>query len=109
MPANAVYYLKMAQPNASDKVKTDVILAYTNVFSSNKLQNQFDEKFMLDQQTLIEEIVKNYEKRNMSTLEFLDYYDAYKNNVIQFNNLRNSIANAYENLNFSVGKDLGLK
>jgi cobalt-zinc-cadmium efflux system outer membrane protein len=100
---------KAAFESASDKVKTDVILAYTNVLYTNKLQNQFNEKFMSDQQALIEEIVKNYEKRNISTMEFLDYYDAYKNNIIQFNNLRNSIANALENLNFSVGKDVTLK
>jgi outer membrane protein, heavy metal efflux system len=79
------------------------------MLSAKKLQNQFDEKFMSDQQTMIEEIIKNYEKRNMSTMEFLDYYEAYKNNVVQFNNLNNTIANALENLNFSIGKDIPLK
>jgi cobalt-zinc-cadmium efflux system outer membrane protein len=58
---------------------------------------------------MIEEIIKNYEKRNMSTMEFLDYYDAYKNNVVQFNALNNTIAIAFENLNFSIGKDIPLK
>ena len=49
------------------------------------------------------------EKRNISIMEFLDFYDAYKNSIIQLNNLQNARANAIENLNFSVGKDIANK
>jgi cobalt-zinc-cadmium efflux system outer membrane protein len=59
-----------------------------------------------DLDSLIKEMIRNYEKRNISLVEFLDYYDAYKENAVQVNNLQYSRINAFENLNFSVGKDI---
>ena len=64
---------------------------------------------MADLDILNEEMLKNFEKKNISLIEFLDYYDAYKENVVQLNNLLYNRINAFENINFSVGKDIMLK
>jgi cobalt-zinc-cadmium efflux system outer membrane protein len=104
--ALAVESSKTILEEALDKVKSDVIQAFSTALTFDKLYHKFDENFVNELQTQNEEMIKNYEKRNISTLEFLDYYDAYKNNMIQLNNLKNSRANAFENLNFSVGKDI---
>ena len=42
--------------------------------------------------------------RNNFVLEFLDYYDSYKQNVLQINQLRFNKMNALEQLNLSIGK-----
>ncbi len=92
--------------NAEDHVKADVISAYANALEANRLYNEFDKKFITDLDNLNEEMIKNFEKKNISLIEFLDYYDAYKENAVQFNNLLYNRINAFENLNFSVGKDI---
>jgi cobalt-zinc-cadmium efflux system outer membrane protein len=95
--------------SAEDQLKADVISAYANAIETNRLYNKFDNKFVADLDILNEEMLKNFEKKNISLIEFLDYYDAYKENVVQLNNLLYNRINAFENINFSVGKDIMLK
>ena len=96
---------KAALQSAGDKVKSDVIGAYATALAADNLYHRFDAKFVKELAVLTEEMKINYEKRNVSTVEFLDFYDAFKNNIIQLNNLQNARASAFENLSFSVGKD----
>lgn len=97
---------KVMLQSAKDRVRSDVIQAFATALATDKLYHRFDEKFVRQLEVLNEEMKINYEKRNISTLEFLDFYDAYKNNIIQLNTLQNARANAMENLNFSVGRDI---
>jgi cobalt-zinc-cadmium efflux system outer membrane protein len=83
-----------------------VTQSYSTLLETEKLYNHFDAKFINDLDVLIDEMAKNFEKRNISLIEFLDYYDAYKDNAVQINNLKYSRINAFENLNFCVGKDI---
>ena len=52
---------------------------------------------------LIQEVIKNYEKRNISMLEFLDFYDSYKTNTLQLNNLQLNRVISLEQLNYATG------
>lgn len=97
---------KLRLQSAEDQVKSDVLQAYTTLLETNKLYKKFDLKFVTDLETLNQEIIKNYEKRNISLLEFLDFYDAYKENMVQLNTLQNNRINSFENLNYSVGKEI---
>lgn len=89
-----------------DIVANDIINAYSKALQNDKVYKQFDKKFNDDFASMQDEVLKNYEKRNISLLEFLDFYDAYKQNSILFNTLQFNRANAFENLNFSVGKNI---
>ncbi|MDO7876431.1 TolC family protein [Hymenobacter sp. ASUV-10] len=53
---------------------------------------------------LMEGIEKSYAKRVISVVEYLDFYEAYKNEVVQLNALRASRMRAFEQINFAVGK-----
>ena len=97
---------KLKLQSAEDQVKSDVSQAYFTLLETNRLYKKFDYKFVNDLETLNQEIIKNYEKRNISLLEFLDFYDAYKENMVQLNTLQNNRINAFENLNYSVGKEV---
>lgn len=95
--------------SAEDQVKADVLGAYANAIETNQLYSKFDNSFMADLDELNNEMLKNFEKRNISLIEFLDYYDAYKENAVQLNMLLYNRINAFENLNFSIGKDIIIK
>ena len=97
---------KLKVQSVKDRVKADVIQAYSIALENDALYKKFDAKFAYDMEQLSEEMLKNFEKKNISMLEFLDFYDAYKQNLIQFNNLQNNRLNAFENLNFTTGKDI---
>jgi cobalt-zinc-cadmium efflux system outer membrane protein len=53
---------------------------------------------------LIDNIEQGYTKRLISIVEYLDFYEAYKNNVLQLNTLRANRMRAFESVNLSVGR-----
>ncbi len=92
--------------NYDNQVRTDVIQSFSTLTATEKMFDMFNIGFINDLEKLIDEITRNYEKRNISLIEFLDYYNAYKENAVQLNNLLYHRSDAYENLNFNVGKDI---
>lgn len=49
-------------------------------------------------------IEQSYAKRILSVVEYLDFYESYKNNLVQLNALRANRVRAFEQLNFAIGK-----
>ncbi len=97
---------KVQLQSTMEKVQADVLQAYANAAEADRLYRRFDNSFVGELQALMGEMVDNYKQRNISTLEFLDFYDACKSNLVQLNTLQNARANAFEALNFTVGKDI---
>ena len=46
------------------------------------------------------------ERRNLGLLDFLDFYDSYKQNVLQVNSIKYNRIQAFEDLNFYTGTNL---
>jgi cobalt-zinc-cadmium efflux system outer membrane protein len=84
-------------------VESDVATNYKIALRLEKLYTSFDPKFKQDFNHLIEEVFKNYEKRNISMLEFLDFYDSFKTNTLQLNSLLLSRITSLEQLNYVTG------
>ncbi|PTT02273.1 TolC family protein [Pedobacter sp. HMWF019] len=99
----AVESSKVGLQQQQDQIESDLDNAYQGALRLELLYNSFDPKFKTDFNHLIEEVSKNYEKRNISLLEFLDFYDSYKTNTIQLNNLQLNRINSLEQLNFVTG------
>lgn len=49
-------------------------------------------------------IEQSYAKRLLSVVEYIDFYESYKNNLAQLNTLRANRVRAFEQLNFAVGR-----
>ena len=67
------------------------------------LYKGIDPAFASKFDTLVREMTKNYMKRNVSLLTFFTFYDSYKQNIVQLNNILFDKVNALENLNFLTG------
>ncbi len=52
---------------------------------------------------LAREMAANYMKRNVSLLTFLTFYDSYKQNIVQLNNILYNKIDALENINYLTG------
>jgi cobalt-zinc-cadmium efflux system outer membrane protein len=87
-------------------VENEVQQAYTKALTSEKMLNAIDPNFQNDFDKLLKSITENFEKRNISLLEFTDFYDSYKQNALQWNQLQNDRIQAIESLNFSIGKPI---
>jgi cobalt-zinc-cadmium efflux system outer membrane protein len=95
---------KLQLENGLDQVKSEVTTNYITALRSEKLLLSFDPKFDEENKNLIQEVTANYQKKNITMLEFLDFYDSYKENILQLNQLRFNKMSALEQLNFSIGK-----
>ena len=72
---------------------------------NDKLLKSRDALFESDFSRLQTEVLKNYQVRNISLLDFLDFYDSYKQNILQINSIQFNRVRAFEDLNFYTGID----
>jgi cobalt-zinc-cadmium efflux system outer membrane protein len=89
--------------STQDAVESQIANSYLGAVRAEKLLNSFDPKFAGNIDHLIGEVTKNFQAHNISLLEFTDFYDSYKQNVVQLNNLRYSRVSQLEQLNFNTG------
>ena len=81
-------------------MEENVSRALQKAIDQDKLLKDIDPTFSNDLDRLMKEILINYQKRNISILEFLDFYDAYKQNILQINSIQFNRVSAFEDLNF---------
>ncbi|MBC6611218.1 TolC family protein [Hymenobacter sp. BT507] len=84
-------------------VRNDVQEAWRQAQQTDALY-QTATRNISDFSRLIQGIEQSYAKRNITIVEFLDFYESYKNNIVQLNQLRAARLRAFEALNFSVGR-----
>lgn len=102
----AVDQSKVALQQTQTTVENEVQSAYVKALNTEKMLNAIDPNFQNDFDKLLKSITENFEKRNISLLEFTDFYDSYKQNILQWNQLQNERIQAIETLNFSIGKPI---
>lgn len=87
-------------------IENEILKTYAKATNTSKTLKSIDESFVDQLQTLLQAITENFQKRNISMLEFTDFYQSYKENILQFNQLRNERMQAIEELQFTVGKTI---
>ena len=86
--------------------ESQVANAYLSAVRSEKLLRSFDPKFAGNITHLIGEVTRNFQAHNISLLEFTDFYDSYKNYILQHNKIINNRLDNFEELNYCIGKNI---
>ena len=94
---------EITQRSTQATVDENVTASLQKAFAQEKLFRTVDPKFFTDFQRLMHEMLVNYEKRNISILEFLDFYDSYKQNTLQLNTIGFNRVSAFEDINYYTG------
>ncbi|MDP4267667.1 MAG: TolC family protein [Bacteroidota bacterium] len=97
---------KLILQQFNDQLANDILQAYSKTYRSINLYRNIDDQFIKDFDALIQGIITNYEKRNISLLEFIDYYETYKESKAQMLQLQNNLLNNLEEINYVTGKNL---
>ena len=84
-------------------VDENVTRALQKAFDEEKLMHAIDPKFFGDFERLMGQVLLNYQKRNISILDFLDFYDSYKQNTLQVNTIQFNRISAFEDINYYTG------
>lgn len=87
-------------------LENEVFNSYKTALRIEKLFSEIDPTFSADFDTLVSGLIKNFKARNISLIEFLDLYDAYKENTLQLNKLQFERMNTRAELNYVTGANL---
>jgi cobalt-zinc-cadmium efflux system outer membrane protein len=87
-------------------LENEVSNSYKTALRTENLYNSFDRNFNTDFDKLIAEVVRNFKSRNISLIEFMDFYDSYRQSTLQMNDLRFQRMNAKEEINYVTGSTI---
>lgn len=93
------------QLSAEATVQENVSHALEKAFASDKMFRSIDPKFLADFDHMLQEVLINYKKRNLTILDFLDFYESYKDNILSSNNIQFNRISAFENINYYTGTE----
>ncbi|MHB8579522.1 MAG: TolC family protein [Ignavibacteriaceae bacterium] len=88
------------------QLEKEIFSAYQNAKETDRLYKSVDEKFTGEYKQLVKDMISNYEKRDMTLVEFTDFFDSYRSTMLQINQLQNSRIDAFEELNYAAGTNL---
>ncbi|WP_407429396.1 TolC family protein [Arcticibacter sp.] len=84
-------------------VANELYNSYHTALKTAKLYSSLDTTFSQSFEKLMTGVTNSFQSRNISLVEFLDFYDAYKETASQVNNLKYELMNAKETINFHAG------
>lgn len=99
----AEYSVKSMDVNQQQKLKeveTDVMAAWQNLLLSvseyQKIRNYYTDDFDL----VFEGVNTNFQKRNISILEFVDFFESYNESLSEFERVKTFLANSAMQINY---------
>ncbi len=98
-----INYSLASQKSTEATVQENVARSLQKAFAQDKMLQNIDAKFTTDFDRLMHEVLLNYQKRNISILNFLDFYDSYKQNILQLNSVKFNRVSAFEDINYYTG------
>jgi len=87
-------------------LENEVFNSYKTALRTESLYSGFDKNFNTDFDKLITEVIKNFKSRNLSLIEFMDFYDSYRQSTLQMNDLKFQRMNAKEEINYVTGSTI---
>ena len=91
---------------ARRQAETELFTSYARLEKAVKLYRSSNFELERDFGTIIEGVNSNYQKRNISLLEFIDYYQAYKETCLQLYRTEKDVFLAMEEVNTVTGSDV---
>ena len=93
---------------ARRQADNELFACYTKLAKALELYRSSDYELERDFDRIIEGVNAGFRKRNISMLEFIDYYEAYKETCLQLYGMKRDVVMAAEGLNTIVGDAFGL-
>jgi cobalt-zinc-cadmium efflux system outer membrane protein len=87
-------------------LENEVFNSYKTALRTENLYQGFDKNFNADFDQLITQVIKNFKSRNLSLIEFMDFYDSYRSTTLQMNDLKYQRMNAKEEINYVTGSTI---
>lgn len=101
-----IEYQKGVHNQKKNAVTNEVAAALQKVRYVENMVQSVDSKFTEQFELLNKGVLENFQKRNLTLLEFIDLIETYSESIRELNRLKADRVGAYEELNFTVGQEL---
>ncbi len=91
------------QKSVEATVEENVTRSLQKAVAEDNLYKGIDPTFIAEFEYLKNQVLINYQKRNIGLLDFLDFYDSYKQNALQLNTIQYNRVQALEDINYYTG------
>lgn len=92
--------------NKNMDVENEVMASYQKLWQTEQEYRKIDNDFTKKLDFLSEGYISNFQKRNISLIEFVDFIETYNQSILQFNKLKENRVRSYEELSYTVGEEL---
>ena len=93
------------QEYAANRADMELFTAYTSLEKATQLYQSTNMDLERNFEKLITGVNENFTRKNISLLEFIDYYDSYKETCIQLYEIKKNVFLAMGNLSTVVGQN----
>ncbi|CAM3731738.1 TolC family protein [Flavobacterium chungbukense] len=97
---------KIEKQNFELQLQTEITSAWTKWDESRQNYSVIKPTVNSDFEAVYNGMLTNFQKRNVSLLEFTDFMESYNQAIIQLNELKKKVVIAGEELNSTINKDL---
>lgn len=89
------------------KAQNEVAVAKENFIRALSLEKSVSDNFDKENiNTLFQSVNENYRKRNISLIEFVDFYKTYKEAMLEISTVREKVFLSAEDLNMAAGREV---
>ena len=103
---NKIEENKVIKAQKELEVKSDITRAYTQFIETDKLYKSSFRRFDSNYEKLFGGLTEAYKNHTISLLEFIDYFETYKDSKNEYYHLINNRFEAVESLNLAIGKTM---
>lgn len=103
---SSIRYAKVNEQQITNSIVNEVDATLQKVMLADKAYNNVENQFTKELKKLNQGIYDNFQKRNITLLEFIDFIETYNESTKAFNRLQADRIKVYEELNFVVGEEL---
>ncbi|MCE6990248.1 TolC family protein [Dyadobacter sp. CY323] len=101
-----ISYFKTSELAKQNSVNNEVDAAIQKVGIAEKAYQSVESQFTNQFQLLSTGMYDNFQKRNITLLEFIDFIETYNESTKEYNRLQADRIKVYEELNYVVGEEL---
>ncbi|MBS1490843.1 MAG: TolC family protein [Bacteroidetes bacterium] len=92
--------------NYQKQVNNEVVAAYSQLQNSKSAYESFDRPFIGKFDTYFKKLLINFQRRVIGLIEFIDFFETYRDTKLSSFNLEQDYFEAMELLNFKVGTEV---
>lgn len=92
--------------NERMKLEGELSASLIRAKEKDKIYQEFKQGHVQDFRELVHVMVQSYQKRYISVIELADFFETYRNSIVQLVDLKTQRTEALEQINYAIGKDI---